>query len=124
MQSDVATFIGKYIRSVGELEILLLLHRSPETYWAADAIANQLGISVEPVSKSVHDLARGKLLVQGTSGAVFRFNPIEKRHAEIVDELALLYRDQRIQVINAIYDASMVRLRSFSDAFKIGGDKS
>jgi hypothetical protein len=120
---DLEQFIANNIQSVEELEILLLLHRSPETFWAVEAISQHLGIKPELVSSRAHELERKGLLKAGESGPIFRFDNAEPDAVATVSELDIAYRDRRISVLNAIYSANLTRLRTFADAFKLDSKK-
>lgn len=121
--AELEQFIATNIHSVEEVEILTLLSRSPETFWSADAMAQQLGIKPDIVASRARELVRRGLLRAGDSGPVFRYAPPNETLKQQVDVLIAAYRDRRVTVINAIYSANLTRLRSFADAFKLGGGK-
>lgn len=114
-------FIATNIHSVEEVEIVSLLSRSPDTFWSAEAVGSQLGLNPEAVASKARDLVRRGILAAGDSGPVFRFAPSNEAAREQIAALLALYREHRISVINAIYSANLTRLRSFADAFKLGG---
>lgn len=114
-------FIATNIHSVEEMEIINLLSRSPETFWSAEAIATQLGLNPELAAIKARDLVRRGILEAGESGPVFRYWPASAATKGNLAALLASYRDHRISVINAIYSANLTRLRSFADAFKLGG---
>ena len=114
-------FIATNIHSVEEVEIVSLLSRSPDTFWSAEAVGSQLGLNSEAVAVKARDLVRRGILAAGESGPVFRFAPSNEGAREQIVALLAMYRDHRISVINAIYSANLTRLRSFADAFKLGG---
>lgn len=116
------SFIANVVTSIEHAEVLLLLHRSPETYWAVDAISQQLGLGPTVVQARVHDLRKHALIVEGTTGA-YRFAARDGETARLVRELNDCYREQRVHVINAIFSANLTRLRNFADAFRLGGKK-
>jgi hypothetical protein len=109
--------LGDPIDSVESLELLFLLRRSPETFWTADAAAQQIGIAPQISSRKLARLADAKLLVRGRETGAYRFAPVGEALPSI-DELADEYAERRAGVINAIYSASEERLRVFSDAFR------
>lgn len=116
------TFIANVLSSIEHAEVLLLLHRSPETYWAVDAIAQQLGLPPDVVQTRIHDLRKHALLAEGSTGA-YRFSARDGEPARLVRELSDCYREQRVQVVNAIFSAKLTKLRNFADAFRLGGKK-
>jgi hypothetical protein len=123
LPSKLALFVEHHINSVDQLEVLLLLFRSPDTYWGADAVAHQLGLSAEMAGRRLRELSTSKLAVEGKTGNVYRINDADKEQMANVTELARLYQEQRLSVVNWIYESNLTRLRSFADAFKIGGSK-
>jgi hypothetical protein len=120
---EIDRFLANHITSMEHLEVLLLLFRSPDTYWSADAIATQLSIRRETVDGRVRDLARSNLALPSTSAAAWRFHSADPDISRTITELAELYRDRRISVVNAIYSANLTRLRTFADAFRLGKKK-
>ena len=112
-------FIARSIDSLESLELLLLLRRSPDTYWAADAAAQQLGIKPEVARKKLMVLRDAGLLAEGAETSAFRYAPADVKTAATIDELAGAYAYQRIHVTNTIFSANLQRLRAFTDAFKL-----
>ncbi|HXG58151.1 MAG TPA: hypothetical protein VNL91_03940 [Thermoanaerobaculia bacterium] len=120
---DVEQFICNYITSVEQLEILLLLFRSPDTYWSPDALGHQLSLPADLVAARVAELRHHGLVREGQSGSVYRFDPADPEVRRKVQLVGDVYRERRISVINAIYSANLTRLRTFADAFRIGAKK-
>jgi hypothetical protein len=117
-------FIAEKIHSIEEVEILALLFRSPDTYWTTTAISQHLSLKEEVVATKVRDLERRGLVLRGQTGGNFRFAGGSEDLKRDVAMLVDAYRDQRVTVINAVYSANLTRLRSFADAFKLGGKDS
>ncbi|HVS31087.1 MAG TPA: hypothetical protein VMS98_06505 [Thermoanaerobaculia bacterium] len=117
-------FIAEKIHSIEEVEILALLFRSPDTYWTATAMAQHLGLKEETVAAKVRDLERRGLAESGQTSGSFRFGTESEELKRDVAMLVEAYRDQRVTVINTVYSANLTRLRSFADAFKLGGKDS
>ena len=119
-EGSLEEFIAAKVHTVEEVEIILLLSRSPDTLWTADAMAQQLGLKPEIVATRCRELVRRGLLKSGDTGA-YRYSPADEELKDQVTRLLSAYANQRISVINAIYSANLTRLRSFADAFKLGG---
>jgi predicted transcriptional regulator len=111
-------FIGQNIDSIETLEILLLLHRSPETYWMAPAIESHLGIKAGTADKRLQGLMNGGFIVKGTTGA-YRYSPENEEQNASVSELATAYAEKRVAVVNAVFSENLARLRAFSNAFRV-----
>lgn len=98
---------------------MLLLRRSPQTFWAAAAVAEQLGLQERVVRSKLDGLAKNGILSVGDATGAFRYLPKENTLAKQIDELATAYAERRISVINTIYSANLERLRAFSNAFRM-----
>src|SRR5512140_1244392 len=99
---EVQDFIRSSVDSVETLAILLLLRRSPDTFWSAAAIAEQLGMRAELVSQKLFVFhSRNVIRIAAGSGA-YRFAPAEDRLAQCIDRLAAAFRDGRVTIENAI----------------------
>ena len=84
------------IDSLEALELLLLLRRSPDTYWTAEAASQQLGINREVASRKLLLLMEAGLVVRGRDTGAYRFCPGSDEARTLQD-----------------------RLRAFSDAFRL-----
>jgi hypothetical protein len=119
LTADVRELIESAVDSIETLEIVMLLRRSPQTFWADPAVAEQLGIRPDVARTKLQALhQRGILTIGGQTGA-YRYAPADVPLRETIDKLADAYGQQRSNVINAIYSANLERLRAFSNAFKV-----
>jgi hypothetical protein len=116
---DVQRLIATCIDSVETMEILILLRRSPDSFWSGEAVAAQLGIKPEVAERKLGALTNAGLLARGFQSGAFRFAPSDDALRQTVDQLAETYANRRINVLNAIYSENLNRLRAFSDAFKL-----
>lgn len=116
---EVGELIGSTIDSVEAVEIIMLLRRSPQTYWSEQAVAEQLGMRPETARAKLQALHGRGIAAMGERTGAYRYAPKDERLKKALGELAAAYDDRRITVINAIYSANLERLRAFSDAFKV-----
>lgn len=114
--------ILRYFDSAETIELALLLRRSSGTYWSPEAVAQQLGIRPEIAKRKMEALAEARILVRAEQTNAYRYAPADDHIAANVSELAEIYSDRRISVINTIYSANLERLRTFSNAFKLKKD--
>jgi hypothetical protein len=121
LNPSVRDLIVRSIDSLESLELLMLLRRSPETYWSADAAAQRLGIKPDIARKKLLALRDNGLLAEGAGTGAFRYAPDETTK-QTVDDLAAAYADQRIHVTNTIFSANLERLKAFTNAFKLKND--
>lgn len=123
MSSDLTPalrdLIARFFDSVESVELVMLLRRSPQTFWAPAAMAEQLGIREDVARRKLDALSRGGILAVGSETGAFRYAPKDDDIRSGVDELAAAYAEQRVNVINTIYSANLERLRAFSNAFRV-----
>ena len=118
LSAGVMDLIGKAVDSIEAAEILLLLRRSPDTFWTGEAVSHRAGISEHLADAKLGALAAAGLLERGAHTASYRYAPADDRLRATCDELAVAYAERRVSVINAIYTANIVRLRAFANAFR------
>jgi hypothetical protein len=115
---DVRLFVRTHLRSMFELEALLLLAREPERWWNAETVDRQLRASREAVTVQLERLAAAGLLeVQAENERRFRFSPRVSEHVPLVAALIALHRDRFHAVVDLVYGRD--RAQEFADAFKI-----
>ena len=119
LNDEVRQLIARHLDSVESIDILLLLRRSPQTYWGAPAIAEQLGIAPDIARAKIDALRRSGIITVGEQTGAFRYGPPDERTRSAVDELAGVYASRRSIVINEIYSANLERLRAFSNSFRV-----
>lgn len=114
-------FIARYIRTVGALEVLLLLHRRPDCAQTPDDIARELRGSVAAIAEYLNYFARAKILSEPEPGHycyLRRNGPID----EAVDQLAAAYAERPVSIVDLIYAERNRSVRLLADAFKLKKD--
>lgn len=119
LSPELRRFIGQHLDSVESIEILLLLRRSPDTYWAAEATAGQLSIRLPNAAAKLDALSRSGLLAMGGQTGAYRYAPRTEELRSAVDLLADAYANRPVSIINTIYSGNREKLRAFSDAFRM-----
>lgn len=122
LPAPLTQFIAEAIDSIETLEILLLLHRSPETFWAPSAVESHLGLKKGIAEKRLAGLAQKRLAVRGEESGGYRYRPENDERRKIVAELAAAYSDKRASVVNTVFSENLARLRAFANAFKVKGE--
>src|SRR5688500_11845833 len=115
---EARAFVRSYVRSMLQLETLLLLARDPARGWTADAVGRELRSSAEASSaqlERLHEL--GLLAVEASAEPVYRFAPRNEAHRAIVATLEQLHRERFHAVVDVIYARD--RAQVFADAFKL-----
>lgn len=120
---QAATLVARYITSVEQLEILLLLRRTCDRTWTAAAVAEELRTSEASAKNRLADLvAAGLVEVSTQSVAALRYAPSAAWKRAAVDELAALYAERPYYVIDMIFAKPIANLYLYADAFRYGKD--
>jgi hypothetical protein len=125
ISKSVQAFIAERIRSVIELEALLLLQANPSREWSAEDLARELRIDPAFAAAELAELAGAGLIV-GVSNSPTRYH-YAPRTPELdsgARELAVAYVSRRVSVIQLIFAKPADPVRNFADAFKFRKDDS
>jgi hypothetical protein len=117
LQTQLA--IGECVRSVEELEILMVLARNRDRYWSPDAIGMETGLPVRLAAAALEAMASRNLLDVRISAAVlYRLDPASPACGALVDRTLEAAANQRSQVVRAVLQAASPA-RDFADAFRV-----
>ncbi len=126
LPDHVDGLLRQTIGSFEELEILLLLRVEREQPWTAKALAARLSLPTSTTVEELEQLRRAGLLRIESSGnaPAYQYSPETVELGRAVEELASLYRDERLAVIQAMNKNAIERvrthaIRTFADAFLI-----
>lgn len=120
LPNHVQQFLKGNIQSIAQLELLLLLYRDRDNSWTvADAAKNQY--TAVTMTETALESLRGSGLVKIINDGETRYQyaPASANLDQLVGELAQLYTERRVTVVNAIYSSPLDTLQSFADAFRI-----
>jgi DNA-binding MarR family transcriptional regulator len=115
----IRQFISRYVRSVEQLEILLLLWNEPETIWSVDAVYTVILSTPASVERWLDELVRQGLVNTSLEPAGYKYSPSSAAVAEEVTALAKLYKTVPVRVIEAVYKPRTDAAQTFADAFKL-----
>ncbi|HMU54116.1 MAG TPA: hypothetical protein PKA61_03885 [Nitrospira sp.] len=118
---DIRRFILDRIDSIAELEALLLLRNSPDTWWEDTAAAQRLYLGTEQGRAVLVKLEAAELLISRDEGPNrrWRYRPQSGDLREMVDRLAYYYTKHLVPVSNLVHEKSKNRLQEFSRAFDL-----
>jgi hypothetical protein len=113
-------FILRHIRTLEQLEILLLMMATPSRAWSAHELASELRTNAESASTRLAELS-GDGLVEPMGGAPprYRYKPASEELDRGARALERLYRERRVAVITQIFSPAGDSARHFADAFRI-----
>lgn len=122
LSNEAQAFIDENIRSVDELEILLLLRKHPEKEWDAVDVARE--IKIDPVSASNYLMGLYLKTLLGHQEHRGRFYSYRYRaHVKAKDkpltELASAFERARSEVIDYIFTSQRRQFRAFSEVFDV-----
>ena len=117
---EVRRFITEHVDSAEKLDILLLLHASPEKPWTAHDVSQAVFTVPTSATLRLEGLAASGFL-SSTGGADPRYQYAPRAAAldGQVQALAAAYRANRVAVINLVFQRPPDPLKSFSDAFRL-----
>lgn len=119
LPSSIRAFLARHIRSVEQLEILLLFARAPGTVWSSKKVYDTILSTPHSVERWLEEMTRSNLLEKAPdSPGSYRLSS----HQDVISQtgmLAELYRISPVRIIEAIYRRDTIAAQSFADAFKL-----
>jgi hypothetical protein len=118
LPEDVHTFIHQHMDSVEQLEVLLLLWRTPERGWTSDEVATAVYSHPSSVVRRLA-MMLGQGLLREREPGCYQYAPRTPELHAVVTRVDDLYRQRRVAVITLIASKPIENVRAFSDAFRI-----
>lgn len=103
-----------------QVQIVLLLRSDPSRAWTAPEVAGNLGTPPESTAMRLFLLAsNGMLAFEGPGIPRYRYACADPAAAVLIDELAVVYQENRRSLADTIAAPPADPVRSFADAFKL-----
>jgi hypothetical protein len=99
---DLQDLLARQIPSPTGLKALLLLRRSPETYWTPAAAAVAIEVPQEHVADAMMRMEAADLLERASGTVAFRYNPGTPMLRDAIDRLAVVYEENRNAVLDVL----------------------
>jgi hypothetical protein len=116
-------FLHQCIDSVEQLEVLLLLQRTPDKSWTADSVADALGMARHAAAAALEGLGSRNLLdVRIAEGVFYQFRPGTPDLDAAARSVAQSYREHRALVLAIVAGRPSTTIRDFADAFRLRDD--
>jgi hypothetical protein len=116
---DVTRFIGEHLRSITQLDVLLLLRESPDRWFSAQEVSRRLRAPERLVNAQLLDLLRADVLVfDAEQDPRWRFHATGP-HAATVAALREAVRHRKRAVHDLILAGLDDDVQAFSDAFRL-----
>ena len=122
LPADVLQLLRERIRSIEQLEILLLLRESGDRFWNAAEVYQEVRSSERSVAQTLERLCLKGLLDCDKATSRYRFAPQTEAMKTAIDHLAELYAERRVRVVEAIYSEPLDAVDEFARAFRLRKD--
>ena len=120
LPAPVRQLIARYIQSVEQLEVLLLLRSQPQRAWTVGEVYDVIRSSQPSIAARLQTFASdGFLAEEKGPPQTFRFAPQDENMRSALDQTATAYQTWRVRVIEAIFTPAADPVQSFADAFKL-----
>lgn len=116
---DVKQFLADHIRSVEQLEILLLLRQQPDRTWPIAELAQAMYGPEDSAARQLGRLVASGLVARDGEAATFRYAPLSPNLAATIDRLAHTYSERRVAVLTSLAEGPMENVHAFSAAFRL-----
>ena len=116
---EIQQFITNHVRSVEQLEILLLIHGTPHKIWSVQSVYSSILSSKSSVERWLEEFVRTGFCQKTTDEPANYFFSASGEIELRLSALAELYKIKPARVIEAIFKKDLGAAQSFADAFKI-----
>jgi predicted transcriptional regulator len=117
ISSDVRQFLAKCIRSIEQLEILLLVRATPEQKWTVRELYQRVLTNETSILQSLERL-REHGLVQQAGESTYQF--VSSTDAQsVLEKLAGLYKEKPTRILQALYGSTQSEAEAFAQSFRI-----
>lgn len=121
---DIRSFLRKHIRTVEQLEILLLLRQEKHREWTAPEVFAKVRSSEQSVALRLAQFAEDGLLVtNNTVPVTYRYAPRSPSLDDVIARTGEAFQTRRVQVLETIFGGDEQTIidpvQSFADAFRI-----
>jgi hypothetical protein len=123
LPDSIRQFLSRYIHSLEQLELLLLLRGQPDRLWTVPQVYEVIRSSQPSLQKRLETFAdQGFFAEAKGSPPAFRYLPQNDELRTAVEQIAAIYQLSRVRVIEAIFTPQIDPVQTFADAFKLRKD--
>jgi hypothetical protein len=117
LDDNLLSFIRGSIRSTWALELLLLLRKQAPRVYAPEELVLELRATPLLINGCVEQLQKAGLIACD-QGGICRYAPASPAIDQLCAQLAQVFEERPVAVINAIVASPNDRLKTFADAFR------
>lgn len=116
-EHNALEFARNGLDSIWTLEVLLIMHQTPEREWHEQELEREVRGSPQVIREAARVLSRLSLVivVEGR----WRYVPATPELASVVVELAKLHASKPMLLAKAIFSSKSDRIQTFADAFRM-----
>lgn len=114
---EVRRFIARYVGSLEQLEVLMLVSALPDRDWTVDNVFSVVQTNRALVQQRLDEFVKQGMMMLGSEGT-YRFAPASEQLAKDIHAVASFYKSSRHKVVEMIYSPKTDDIRAFSDAFR------
>lgn len=119
VSADIRRFIAEHIRSIAQLDLLLLLYADPDRSWSAQAAAAAIYAAPDMTQRLLDQLLISGLLAADEQKTAYHYAPSRDEVGRVVEQTASLYRDRPMSVVSLLYADRGDAIQDFADAFRL-----
>lgn len=116
IRGDVLAFIDRHVRSIEQLEILLLLFARRDRAWTAQAVSDELRGNPSSAAVRLDEMSDDGLLTASGNPRTYAYSATGELDKAVAG-LAEAYRDFRLRVIERVF-TKPDGLSEFAEAFR------
>jgi hypothetical protein len=117
-------FVADHIRSIEQLEVLLLLNGSPDRAWSPADVYRSVLTNERSVQQTLDYLCERHLVERhSTSPSTYQFAPPSESTKAILTELTRLYKERPVTFVQLLYAPPEQEIEAFAKAFRIRKDR-
>jgi hypothetical protein len=120
---EVRQFLAKHIKSLEQLEVLLLVSALPDREWSADAVYKVVLSNPAIVATRLDDFVKAGIFTRSGDPPLYRYAPSSQELQDQIAALSAAYKIVRHKIVELIYRTPSDSMQAFSDAFKFKRDK-
>ena|SRR5690349_15426868 len=116
----IVAFVTEHVRTLAELQLLMLLVQSGDRWWDATSAARESGLTVTEARQALDFFGSRNLLdIRITGDVRYQFRPGTAELRDRANACAAAYRTQPFDLARLVSGPSAASVRDFADAFRV-----